>query len=727
MRDNPINALRETLAMRLRLSQEPSGEPLRLGLRRVRRPDGEPLSLGLPLSGARAIQLQLSAPATVFRASRFRLRSPRRVPGRDDGAPGGAVAADHGPDQLAAGSPRRQHLDDRHRQPRHRHSRVLAGARQGGQFQYQGADRDPRTRILRLFGVDKIASLLADREFIGDAWLAWLQEKAIPFHIRIRSNIKIANTRGRMVKARELFRDLKPGESRILSNARRLSEARKPKARPVFVAAIDQVGETLKTGELLIVVTNDAPEEALAIYAQRWQIETLFAALKTRGFNLEDTHMTDPERISKLTAVLSITFCWAHKVGDWLHEAEPIRLKTHKRMAKSIFRYGFEWIRRQLVNPIDRRQAIELIRFLVPGKPPVQVPRPKPARVVYCGPRQERRAAHAGRPCPVFQREDVAQRNLPRGERQAFAALRPGMELPLQPAQTHLRPCRFRVAPRHDPTDHHLKGTGRRYTIAGSAACLNRIGTMSKYAPLRDYLASRPLQEWKVTFEDIEDVLGFPLPASARRYPAWWANESTSSHVQSHSWLDAGWRTSEVKLREERLTFIPIDVVDGHLSNPRDADVEEAHTLAGTNADAQRAYTITAKFDWKLAGSINLDWKQRLVFPPLGAGPGVYMFEVDTGSEIRVYIGEAENLRRRMQHYRTPGSSQKTNIRLNESLTETLKSKSLVTLWTIGAEAALTINEEKMSVNLSSQTERRLLESSALIVAKNGDAVILNH
>ena len=35
--------------------------------------------------------------------------------------------------------------------------------------------------VLRLFGVDKIASLLADREFIGDAWLAWLQEKPSPF------------------------------------------------------------------------------------------------------------------------------------------------------------------------------------------------------------------------------------------------------------------------------------------------------------------------------------------------------------------------------------------------------------------------------------------------------------------------------------------------------------------------------------------------------------------
>ena len=126
------------------------------------------------------------------------------------------------------------------------------------------------------------ASLLADREFIGDAWLAWLQEKAIPFHIRIRSNIKIANTRGRMVKARELFRDLKPGESRILYNARRLSEARKPRPGPSSSPRFH-----LKTGELLIVVTNDAPEEALAIYAQRWQIETLCLPFISSGVHQE--------------------------------------------------------------------------------------------------------------------------------------------------------------------------------------------------------------------------------------------------------------------------------------------------------------------------------------------------------------------------------------------------------------------------------------------------------
>ena len=159
-----------------------------------------------------------------------------------------------------------------------------------------------------------------------------------------------------MVKASELLRYFKPGQSRILKGRRRLSDARKPKAQPVFVAAL-----CLATGELLIVVTNAEPKDALATYARRWEIETLFSALKTRSFNLEDSHMTKPERISKLLAVLATAFCWAHKVGDWFHQAKPIRLKSHTRPAKSIVRYGFDEIRRCLAN-----QPIRRFNFLHP-------------------------------------------------------------------------------------------------------------------------------------------------------------------------------------------------------------------------------------------------------------------------------------------------------------------------------------------------------------------------
>ena len=215
------------------------------------------------------------------------------------------------------------------------------------------------SRFIAVFGADKIKSLLADREFLGDQWLAWLQAKGIDFHIRIRNNIAIANTRGRKIKGNDLFRDLLPGQSRVLRGARRLGAGTSPKAQPVFVAAT-----CLASGELLIVVTNAEPKEALANYALRWEIETLFSALKTRGFNLEDTHMTNQARISKLVAVLAIAFCWAHRIGEWLHDANPIRLKTHGRPAKSIFRAGFDQVRRGLFNRSGPNQAFEPIHFL---------------------------------------------------------------------------------------------------------------------------------------------------------------------------------------------------------------------------------------------------------------------------------------------------------------------------------------------------------------------------
>nr|WP_242678168.1 transposase [Neochlamydia sp. AcF84] len=61
--------------------------------------------------------------------------------------------------------------------------------------------------------------------------------------------------------------------------------------------------------ELLIVVTNKNPKKAISIYNIRWEIEILFACLKTLGFCLEDTYLTPPERIDRLIFTLSIAFC----------------------------------------------------------------------------------------------------------------------------------------------------------------------------------------------------------------------------------------------------------------------------------------------------------------------------------------------------------------------------------------------------------------------------------
>lgn len=38
-------------------------------------------------------------------------------------------------------------------------------------------------------------------------------------------------------------------------------------------------------------------------------IETWFGIFKSRGFNLEDTHLQDSERLSRLLALLTIALC----------------------------------------------------------------------------------------------------------------------------------------------------------------------------------------------------------------------------------------------------------------------------------------------------------------------------------------------------------------------------------------------------------------------------------
>jgi hypothetical protein len=58
-----------------------------------------------------------------------------------------------------------------------------------------------------------------------------------------------------------------------------------------------------------------------------------------------------------------------------------------------------------------------------------------------------------------------------------------------------------------------------------------------------------------LSMNEIEEILDFKLPPSAYKYSAWWANESEGTHTHAHSWLMAGWKTTEVK-PGNKVTFI---------------------------------------------------------------------------------------------------------------------------------------------------------------------------
>ena len=81
-------------------------------------------------------------------------------------------------------------------------------------------------------------------------------------------------------------------------------------------------------------------------------------------------------------------------------------------------------------------------------------------------------------------------------------------------------------------------------------------GGSSKYEPLRAYLAVQSEPVVSMTFAQIESVLGLQLPASARKYRPWWANEKDGTHVHARSWLDAGRRTTNVDLNASTVDFV---------------------------------------------------------------------------------------------------------------------------------------------------------------------------
>ena len=85
------------------------------------------------------------------------------------------------------------------------------------------------------------------------------------------------------------------------------------------------------------------PTRGPALYRQRWEVETLFAALKYRGFDLEATHLTDPDRVRRLIGLLAVAFAWSHLVGEKRAEIDgPPPRKAHGRRSRSLFRYGLD-------------------------------------------------------------------------------------------------------------------------------------------------------------------------------------------------------------------------------------------------------------------------------------------------------------------------------------------------------------------------------------------------
>lgn len=214
-------------------------------------------------------------------------------------------------------------------------------------------------RFLRQVPASQIRAFLADREFVGRDWIRFLHDEGIPFYIRVKKDTEVELTSGDYGPAWWFFRKV-PASTPAGGRMRILPSSCTIFGREGFHLVGTRYLGRENEPEYLLVLTNATAEEALSLYRRRWEIETLFGALKSRGFDLEATHLRDPRRIEKLLAMLSLAFIWAHLVGLWRHEHEKkLKVKRHGRLEKSYFRYGLDRLQRLLLLTPDRADAFE--------------------------------------------------------------------------------------------------------------------------------------------------------------------------------------------------------------------------------------------------------------------------------------------------------------------------------------------------------------------------------
>ena len=169
-------------------------------------------------------------------------------------------------------------------------------------------------RYIRLFGLDSIDCIIADREFIGQQWFEFLIRNPIKFYVRIRENLFVYK-QGREVKVFWLFNNL------ALNTTRQLDKPILIGGQWVYLTGMKIINRK-KQIEFVIVATYQRDIQTMQVYAKRWSIECFFKAIKllaltASAVRIEDTHITDQKRLEKLFAVLAIAFVWVYLIGEY--------------------------------------------------------------------------------------------------------------------------------------------------------------------------------------------------------------------------------------------------------------------------------------------------------------------------------------------------------------------------------------------------------------------------
>jgi hypothetical protein len=188
--------------------------------------------------------------------------------------------------------------------------------------------------------------IVADREFHSIFLAEWIKEQMnCHFVLRIQSNTYV-EVKGEWKRADST---VSRGGRSFYSNLL-VTRYRKATYR-VNLAAI----WSKKEDEPWLIISDlKYLKQIESIYAKRFWIEEMFSDHKSRGLNLEQTRITDPDRLERLLVAVAIAYLWIMQVGTLVVNKDLWRQVDNRGKSRtvSLCRIGLRWLTKLFTKSI---------------------------------------------------------------------------------------------------------------------------------------------------------------------------------------------------------------------------------------------------------------------------------------------------------------------------------------------------------------------------------------
>jgi Transposase DDE domain len=206
----------------------------------------------------------------------------------------------------------------------------------------------------QLLGPDRQVTLLGDGEFDGTTLLETVCRGGWEYVCRTAKNICLYED-GQLFGFSDLC--VREGEYAEISGV----EFTLARYGPVTVIAVWESGYL----EPLYLVTNmELGEEALLYYRRRYGIETFFSDQKSRGFHLAHSHLSDPERLTRLMIASCLAYIWMVCLGVQVKQNGRLSdIHRSNRCDLSLFQIGLIWLEHCLTEGLSIWVGFKLPRI----------------------------------------------------------------------------------------------------------------------------------------------------------------------------------------------------------------------------------------------------------------------------------------------------------------------------------------------------------------------------